>query len=807
MYIKNFLILSSFFIISALSAQKKVQISGIVVNETAIAAEYVTVALLNPTDSTLIKGTITNVDGKYLLESVKQERYLLSFSQLGVQKQFYMIQDFKDSINIKVPTITLLLKKENLKEITVEYTIPQIEYVEGALVLNVEKTALAAGNNLWELLEKTPGVIVDNQNETIKLSNNQGVTILIDDRNTYLSGQSLANLLKSIQSDNVKKIEVIKNPSAKYDASGTGGIINIRLTKKINLGLNGSLNANLKQASHIGGGGGFNLNFRKNKINLFADFSSNYFNSINIIGSQRKIFDEGNQLEINYREEGQFIEKYNYFKAGTDIYLNDNNILGFFVSGNLSNSDNDGDKTTDMIGQFNEPYNQMQGENNYTKKFDNGTINLNYERKLDTLDGKILFDFNINNNENSLMVNNNTVFLKNEELNVRPNNLFTNARNNHQFAQVYKADLIKKIWKGKLEAGIKASITDIDNSIMQNDFVSSEWKQNTYFSNEFSYNESIFAAYLSYGGDFKKLTYKAGIRTEQTLITAVSKTLETTNKQNYFDFFPSINTDYKLNKNHTIGLAYNYRIQRPWYENLNPFLSYQDEYNYESGNVDAKPEYIHRANLSYNYKNKLFINFDINHWNNSVGRFFEQNDSTYVIITKHINFKYELFTGFNMNGNFNIGKWCTVQPRAGFYYDVYVLENSELKNLNGGTYSYSGGFNANLKANKKLSFEINCRYHSGWLWGVSKGAPQFWHMVGAKYNLLDNKATLRVQFYNPLGKIHHASTTDFANIHIDQQYYWESQSVRVAFNYSFGNAGITKERTRLSDDNDRGGKK
>jgi len=590
-------------------AQNSLTLSGKIAGSHQQAVDGATIYLYQAADSILIKTILAGADGTYKFENLKIGTYRLTIGMVGFQ--VYKSETITLNNALELPVIILQQKGTILQEVKVSGQKAFVEKQIDRTVINVDALISNAGSNLLEVLEKSPGVTVE-QSGAVNLKG-KGATIFIDDKPTYLSGADLENYLKSISSSTVEKIELMPNPPARYDAAGNGGVINIRTKKSKTKGFNGGLNLSYILGKYGKTSDSFNFNYRQNKLNLFGNLSYNTTNSFNNLDINRHFEDENGQVVSNFLQ-NSFIRKtgknYNS-KIGLDYYASDQTTLGIGLTGLYHPSD----QRSLVNSKFTDAQNHLDStviaNNNEHNSFKNTGVNLNYRHEFDKNGRELTADvdeLNYNNNSNQSFYNNS--YLPDGKL--VNTGMLTGALPTHINIYSAKTDYSHPLKNGfKLEAGLKTSYTQTDNTANYFNTIDAVTLPDYSKTNHFLYRENINAAYLNANKDFKKLSVQAGLRVENTSSNGhqlgnIQKS-DSTFKQNYTSLFPTLYLQYKLDTtgNHVLGINYGRRIERPDYQDLNPFLSPLDKFTYYTGNPFLKPSYTNSIELSHTYKNRI----------------------------------------------------------------------------------------------------------------------------------------------------------------------------------------------------------
>ncbi|HUR64876.1 MAG TPA: TonB-dependent receptor, partial [Chitinophagaceae bacterium] len=554
------------------------QITGHVRDQSGKGLEKSTVSLLNAKDSSVIKLATANADGVFTFSGSKPGQYLVSATYVGYQAAYSQRFEVSGTGDVTVPELTISKISGNLKEITVTAKKPMVEVRADKTILNVEGTINSVGNDALELLRKSPGVMVD-KDDNISLAGKNGVRIYIDGKPSPLAGSDLANFLKSLNAAQIEAIELITNPSAKYDAAGNAGIINIRLKKSKAFGTNGSVNAGYNIGVYPKYNTGINFNHRNKGINVFGNY--NYNNT-----KQNMLFNLYRETEdtvFNGKANMIMRMKSHGFKTGIDFFINSKNTFGILINGNIAeNSFNNRSRTpisykpTGVVSKI------LVANNVNNMERNNVNFNLNY-RFADTAGRELNLDADYG-------------LFRNDGNQLQPNYYYDAAGNLtsqvfYRFLSptdidiyTFKADYEQNFKKGRLGIGGKIAAVNTGNNFQRYDVSQLKPEMKTLDvakSNQFDYKENINALYANYNKQLKGVMFQIGVRMENTTTTGDSYGLNpdgTTNtasvqtfKRSYTDFFPSAALTFNKNPMKQWGLSYSRRIDRPAYQDLNPF--------------------------------------------------------------------------------------------------------------------------------------------------------------------------------------------------------------------------------------------
>lgn len=590
-------------------------LNGTLLDQEKVTIPFATVAIMKAPDSTIVSGSTTDIDGKFNLKAPKPGDYFLRFSAIGYTSSY------SSRFEVREPGFSrdfgaVIMKQETtmLNEVMIETWRPNVTMEGGNLKLRVEGTPLAAGGTAFEVLSRAPGVLVD-QEGNFQLNGKSGVTILIDGRLTYLSQKELKTLLEGMPAENIESIEVITNPSAKYDAEGSSGILNIKLKKNTLSGLNGSIYGGYKYNQVHGFNVGTNLNYKKGKWNSFMNFDLRRSGRIRDQYLTRGFEVEGEQsafLEQTAVDDKTFLTP--TLRLGTDFSINENHVLGVVADLTYQEMENDWNSMGNLNDFQTSETTNIIALNNIQEEFKNNRLNLHYDAIFDSLGTSLStnLDYVTLSRDSESSFYNSYIF-------DQSNNTQNEQLNNKSLSdyEIFSArvDFTRPLSSNsKIELGLKFSDVVSKSDL---DFFVQEGGVSTFDpsrSNEFRYEENIYAAYANFNtalGD--KFNLNAGLRIEQTNAEGISANLEETNEMDYLELFPSISLEQKVSKDYKLNYAYNRRILRPDYDRLNPFIFYVDPYTYLEGNPDLKPQFTNSFQLTQTFFSKynLILGYDV----------------------------------------------------------------------------------------------------------------------------------------------------------------------------------------------------
>jgi len=791
--------LLSLGLISAVQAQK---ISGVVKDEKGKGLDKTTVSLLRAKDSSVVKLSVTNNDGVFSIPS-EAGSFLVSTSHIGYAPAYSAV--FQVSGDVTVPDVNMKKVSAELTGVTVTTKKPMIEVKADKTILNVEGTINSVGNDALELLRKSPGVTID-KDDNVSLSGKNGVQIYIDGKPSPLSGADLTAFLKNLQSSQIEAIEIITNPSAKYDAAGNAGIINIRLKKNKSFGTNGSVNAGYAIGVYPKYNGGLSLNNRGKKVNIFGNYNYNNTKNDNVFKLYRSVldtvFDQRNNMTMKNEGHG--------FKAGLDYYINSKHTLGVLVNGNFSDNNVYTDGKTNIIYKPTGVTDRILTANNRSlSQRDNVNFNMNYHF-LDTAGHDLTVDadygfFAIDNDQLQPNVYYNPSMTT--ELSRTIYNFITPTN-----IDIYtlKADYEQNYKGGKLGLGFKTSEVKTDNNFGRYNVVGSNKTLDVARSNQFDYSENINAVYVNYNKPFMKKGFmiQAGLRVENTNNTGDSYglnsngTINTSSKssvkRNYTGLFPSAAITFNKNPMKQWSFAYSRRIDRPAYQDLNPFEFKLDEYTYQKGNVNLRPQYTNSVSITNIYKYKLTTKLTYSHVADVFTQLVDTAEKSKAFVTKQ-NLTTQDITSLNVSYPFMYKNYMLF-TNLNTYYSMYKADfGGGTRKINLNVFSYNIYMQNSLKFGKKKewSAEVSGFYNAPTIWQGTFKSNALWSIDGGvQKTILKGKGSLKTSVSDIFKTLKWKGTSDFAGQTTIASGNFESRQFKINFSYRFGSNQVKAARNR-----------
>ncbi len=769
------------------------KISGVVRNSDNSPASFASVLLLNSKDSSLVKGDVTNDKGEYQFDEVVKGAYIISCSILGNKK--YYSSEISCNENDLIHNISLLAGEKTLKEVNVTAKKPLIEVKADKTVFNVEQSINAAGMNALELLRKCPGVRVD-KDDNVEMRGKSNVLIYIDGKPTYMDNKDLAAMLKNMQSNNIESIELIANPSAKYDASGNAGIINIKLKKNKKFGTNGNVNVGVAQGKYFKQTAGLSLNNRSKKVNLFGNYSINNGKDYNFQNFDRT----QNNYSYDFKSENVSDGINHSLKAGVDYYLNSKNVIGVMVNGMSSTGDFSSESKT-LIGPANAAFNQvLKATNKIPMNRRNGNANLNYKYE-DTSGHSVNIDLDYGNFKSQGKSYQPNFYWNQDETAVTSEAIYKSNTANAIHIYSGKADYEQNVFKGKLGIGIKSALVKTDNDFDFYDVVNGIDTLNVNRTNRFVYSENVNAAYLNFSRAFEKWSFQMGIRAEHThskgMLSSATPQNDDTVEREYLNFFPSAGFSYTINSKHQIGMTYSRRIDRPNYQDLNPFEIKLDELTYEKGNAFLRPQYTNTFDLTHTFMQYFTTSLSYSHVRDMFMQTTDTTEFSRTYVTQK-NFATLDIAGINISFPVPVKKWWMIMANINANYNQ-LQADFEGRKLSNQYYTYTFYADNTFTLPKDFSLNISGWYSGPNYWGGTfKLKPMGSLDLGLQKTFLQKKLTAKLSLSDVFKTQRWFAISNFSGLYVDANGNYESRQLRLNISYRFGSNQVERQRDRKS---------
>ena len=786
------------------------------------------VSLLKSKDSALVKVAVTDKDGNFSFENIKDGNYLVLATSIGHVKIYSAaITISAGNSSASVGVLQLIPSDKAMKEVVVSSKKPLIERKIDRTIVNVDASITSTGSTALEVLEKAPGVSVD-KDGNISLKGKAGVIVYLDGRPSYLSGTDLANMLRNMTASQLDQIEIMTNPPAKYDAAGNSGIINIKTKKNKLFGYNGSITSGYTQGRYARLNEAVSFNYRNKKVNFFSNINYNRNHrsqELYIIRNFRdantkdikSIFDQKTDMEN---------QSHNYSaKLGLDYSVSKNTTVGLVLNGFYNPSLWQSSTNTYIYDPSGDLTDQTTAYTQNEEKWKNFSSNFNLRTKLDSAGQELTADLD---------------FIQYKATSLQPltSTYYDNLGNLKQAPDVLNGTLPTniKIYSGKIdytlplkkeakfEAGFKTSFVNNDNNAVYDSLKTGYSVLDSGRSNHFIYDENINAAYVNYSRPLgKKWSTQLGLRIENTKSDGVSKGYTFNAAQNKFEYtetkfnrsytqlFPTLYLQYTANEKNQFVINYGRRIERPNYEDMNPFVHFLDRYTFEQGNPNLSPQFAHNIELSHTYKG--FLTSTVNYTNTTdiIQMVLEQNELTKETFVKKANIASSKQVGLAVTANKSLTKWWSGNIYTNVYNNHFKgVVNNETISI--GITSFMVQIQQQFKFSKGWSAELSGFYRSKGLEGVIYIKPIAQVNAGISKQVLKNQGSVRLNVRDIFAGGIFKGYSKYGTVDANFKNVNDSRAVSLTFTYRFNkgklkassgkrNSGASEEQNRVKSGN------
>ncbi|EDP95452.1 TonB-dependent receptor domain protein [Kordia algicida OT-1] len=777
---------------------------------TSEAIPYATIVIKSKADNKVITGAISDDNGNFKIEKIPAGTLKVDIQFIGYETITREITISRENKIAQLGTISLAESATTLNEVEVVAERTTIEQKVDRKVITVGKDLVTSGPTASDIMNNLPSVNVDQQTGDISLRGNQNVRVMVDGK---LSNIPTAQLLRQLPSNSIKKIELITNPSAKYNPEGMSGIINIVLRKNVNIGFNGNVNIGLTRERESKFNSSLDMNYRNGKFNIFG----NYGNNISKNANDGNIFraDENSEQIFSFLDN----RKTHLFKVGVDIYLNEKNTVSFFTNQNITDSRTDG--VTDVFFYDDASSNSFQ---DFAALNDNLASQYNFNYKYDIDDEGHNIELEVDYN----------VFDANDNIDFQFSGVsafpdYIDETETDRDRTTINLDYVRPLKnKAKLELGAEARLFNSGIDYQSSGFTFNELGNlRRTPSTDFDYSRDIYSVYGTYGKQYEKWSYQVGLRAESVQVdaNALSREIETTDVNNivfendYVQVYPSAFFTYTPSEKNSYQLSYSRRVDRPGIGQVNPIREWSTPLISSFGNINLEPQFTNSMEVNYTRKlgNKgtitggVFYRLIEDEINRAV--FVDRTDINRLILT-HDNFDNTSAYGVEISSNFRPTSWWSFNSSFDFFSqtqkgiteslnaptDVATADNIVRETVEVDNAAWNFRMFNNFKVSKKLNLSA-FGFYRGSVQGLQfEMKPMYFVNIGARYSFAQGNGTLSVN-YNDI-----FNTMEFG---FDGQrpfrqvgaFTWESNTVNVAISYRFG-GGKYRAKSRKQRDND-----
>ena len=789
-------------------AQQTGKISGSIMNADNTPLKAATVQLLKEPGNTVSKITVTDKAGLFSFENQAEGKYKVQITAVGYETKTLSVEITAANNTITLPAAQLAVQSKSLGAVTVTTTKPLIEQKIDRMVVNVDASPSNAGATALEVLEKSPGVTVDNDGN-ISLKGKQGVIVMMDGKPTYLSAADLANVLRNLPASALDRIEIMTNPSSKYDAAGNSGIIDIKTKKSKIKGSNGNIavgntsslfKTNGKEEILWKPNISVNYNYKKNKINFFTNAVYNNRESRNTLDIVSRYYREGHRIDSTDLVTSYFRGRNNNYtlKAGLDYAPDSKNTYGVVLNGFMFRGHPSNTTYTTYETLAGVPFSRLNSTTATKLSFYNTSANFNYRHVYDSTGKELTLDLDYSDYHNNTDQKLATGFFDGN-YNPTADSMYLRGNLPSEIS-IYslKSDFVKPFRSGlRIEAGIKSSYVKSDNLVNYERLSIGKWVPDGR-NNHFIYTENINAAYVNASKKMGKWDMQAGLRAENTNTKGVQVIDNSTVKRNYVSLFPSLFLSRSVDAKNTLTFSFSRRLQRPNYQDLNPFTFFLDSLSYRQGNPYLTPQFSYNYELSHNYKGKLITTLNYTNTtdviSNIINRKRGANDEIIGFLTSD-NIASLTNAGIAVTAPLKLKKWWSVNLYTNVYRNHYkgtYISTETGKSvetpLDLAFTSFTSNISNNFTLGKGWSAELSAWYRYKTIEQLSLSYPMAQMNIGlAKNNLLDGRGSLRFNARDPFNWQHYKGLTKYGGtVDIDINNRWDNRQYGVSFTYRFG---------------------
>ncbi|HEY1025818.1 MAG TPA: outer membrane beta-barrel protein [Sphingobacteriaceae bacterium] len=767
-------------------------VKGRVLSETRSPVDAVTILILNASDSALIKTSVSDKNGNY--EALIPQGKLLIAAKLLGQTTFSGPYTADQAV-VALPDVIVKTNLGNLMEVVVSSRRHFIEQKPGKTILNISKSSVASGNNAWDILQRAPGIQLDD-NDNIVLRGRSGALVTIDGKAANLSSADIAELLRNMPGETIEAIELISNPSARYQAAGVAGVINIQLKKGKNAGTNGTFTSGLGYGDAYKASTGISLNHRSSTLNFFGNYNYGNQKRPEAVWLDRNVNFHNKVTRFEVSNNDEKARENQNFKAGADYFIGTTHTIGVLVNGNV-NRQSSIEQNTTFISSNALPDSAILIFSDDQRTTRNSAYNLNYKGLLGKKGQTLTIDLDhlsYQRRSAELLQND---FLNNNQIPYGSTMRYQNHSPSDISVRSAKTDYIHPFSdKATLETGFRISGVTNENQRIFKTQIGNSWVSDENRSDEFNFSETIYAGYISFTGTIRKTTdFEAGLRAEHTGTKANSVTLGQRVNRKYLDLFPTFQLSHQTNANNKLHLSFSRRINRPYYEDLNPFIYFLDQYHFREGNPYLTPEYSSSIEAGHLYKEQFSTTLKYTHVKGIFLSFYEQNDATGVTVASQKNLTSQHSIGLVFSAPVTLAEWWTATCDLEGNYMRFTYQDGSNDLDHESPYLTVNAVN-NFDLKKGISAELLFNYQSATYYGLLDWEPVYFFDIGFSKSLLQNRASLRVSLSDVFNTNTNKYSIHYQNLDLRSVEKAESRVARINFSYRFGKSTVKPARKR-----------
>ncbi len=767
-------------------------INGRIIDTKSEGVTFANVLLLSSSDSSLVKGAVTNEAGFYTLTDIQEGGYFIESYMVGYSKSYSPTFNFNSDSKYSLKDIILNEQVEELDEVVVKADKQLYQMEMGKMVINVSSSITSSGQSAIDVLEKSPGVSVNRQNNTFSLGGKSGVIVLLNGKRSRMPLEAVYQLLSSLNAGDIEKIEIMTVPPAKYDADGDAGFINIVMKKGNNVGTNGTLMTDLGYATGPRGGASLNLSHQNEKFSVYGNYSYNYRKRTALWNNYRE---SANNTESNVsssesdRNSSRVAQNYG---LGFDYYVGKNTIISALMNGYHNQLDQNVLTTSlfnysispDTLILLNvledEKWNHLMGNINIEHTLKKGhVINANVDYLTYDNANKQTYSNDYYSGDNTFLENEGNRLTKNTPIKIWVTKLD------------YSGSLSEKV---QLEMGVKGTFSNLINDVLYEEKDGENWMPGIDFTNYADLEEDVLAAYSSINVDFsEKTTFNTGLRYEHTRTYLNTVEERGVVDRSYGNFFPTAFISHKFDKNNLVQFSFGRRITRPSFNEMAPWVTFLDPYTYFSGNANILPTFTNSIKGDYSYKSLLIsVQYSID--KNVIMRFQPTLDpETNVMVFASDNIDRRKTVAANISFPISVTDWWEIQNNISGDWQVIKtqIEGSEYQR---GQAGYQLNTTQTFQLPHKFVVELSGFYISPRINGYFNWLSRGYINVGIQKEL-GERSTLRLACNDIFETSQYRwGTTSDAEFKFNGNYKFEKRVFQMTYTQKFGNNKVKRRK-------------
>ncbi|MGE5400978.1 MAG: TonB-dependent receptor domain-containing protein [Ignavibacteriales bacterium] len=781
------------------------KLSGVLIDaRTLQPVEYGSVVLHRMKDSSMVNGAISDEKGRFIIDKIPYGKYFIKISFVGyTNKRVGEILINPQKENVELGTINLNPSSVSTQEVVITSEKDMIVNNLDKKVINVDKNVASAGGSAIDVMQSIPSVSVD-ASGSVSMRGNSNVTVLIDGKPSGLMGLSSSDVLSQIPASSIESIEVVTNPSARYDPEGTSGIINIVLKKKANQGVNGiaTLNAGNNNRYNLS----LNINYKKEKFNLFGSYDNRlgHFIGNTLTDRTTSLNDVTTYLNQDVHNNGK-MSSHN-FNFGADYFLNDKNTLTLTLQHRIMGMDLNGTQGYSSLDMNRSLLSYFERRNEAGRNIKSFEYSLNYKGTSSLKGEELTADATYSANTMN----------RNEDVSQRH---FGQNEIMREFSPIQRTESGNKVGmllvevnyarplreSSRIEAGFKSTIRNLSMSYDAYGFASPEgvWINNPLLRNHFDYQEQIHAVYAMFSGSLDALKYQAGLRAEQVLTDSKLELSAESFKNNYFSLYPTAHLSVEFDGNQEALLSYSRRVDRPNYRQLNPYVDYSDSLNIVSGNPRLMPQYINSYELGYSksWEKSSFTSTVFYRQTSGIITSYSKLLDNGVTNTSFMNLNTGTSYGAELIANKPLLEWWKINVNFS-YFRTIINGNAAGNSVSTDNYSWTGKLNSNMTLWENINLMIMANYKAPQITAQGRSKELYSADAAVRRDFLDGKLSVTLRISDIFNTMKYNSETYGPGFYINSRSSMDSRAVFLGLTYKINNYNKPKEKEKNGNDTD-----